>query len=452
VKFDVIIVGAGTAGLQLAYNLGKAGLSVLLIEQKPLDKLYKITGDAIGKAHLIRSNIDLPSKVIENEYRGAKIVSPQETTTLTIPGEGYSLDMYEWSRFLISRAVQVGVNIQDRTTAVKPILNMSEIEGVLVYREGSGHQELRAKIIVDASGATAVIRTRLPRTWPISEPLRPEDASYAYREIVEIDYEVEDPDYIRIHLNQEIAPGGYWWFFPKGKNRANVGLGIWGKLVKERGLSPVDFYRKYLEKRPELKGKKLVNAGGGIVPTRRPLPTMVWNRFLAVGDAALTVNPIHGGGLGPALLSADLASQVIIEAFERGRLDMHALWKYNKLYLQHYGIKQAKLDIMRLALQHMSNTEIEQGLRANIVSSDDVLQLSAEGRELRVLDKLKMLIRMFKLPLSLIKKLLLAQSYMKKIESLYRSYPDEPSYLTSWIEQVEKLYSEYLSRLSRLTT
>ncbi len=451
-RVDVLIVGAGTAGLQLAYNLSKLGLSVLVIEQKPLDKLYKITGDAIGKAHLTRSNISLPSHVIDNEYRGAIIVSPQETTTLTLPGEGYSLNMYEWSRFFVSRAVNAGATILDKTTAIKPLVTTSEVEGIVINKEGSGRQQISARVIVDASGATAVIRTRLPESWPVSEPLRPEDVSYAYREIVELDYDIDKPDYIRIYLNQEISPGGYWWFFPKGRNVANVGLGIWGKLVKERGLSPVEFYRIYLEKRPELRKKKVINAGGGIVPTRRPLPTMVWNRFLAVGDAAVTVNPIHGGGLGPALLSADLAAQVLLEAFEKGKFDLRTLWKYNKLYLQHYGIKQAKLDIMRLALQHMSNSEIEQGLRAKIVSSEDVLQLSAEGRELRVLDKLKMLIKVLRLPLSLIKKLVLAQSYMKRIESLYRSYPDDPSYLTSWMSKVNNVYSEYLSRLSKLVT
>ncbi len=57
--------------------------------------------------------------------------------------------------------------------------------------------------------------------------------------------------------------------------------------------------------------------GGGIVPTRRPLPSLVANGFLAVGDAAVTVNPVHGGGIGPALLSAELASKAVIDAFER---------------------------------------------------------------------------------------------------------------------------------------
>ncbi len=451
-NYDVLIVGGGTAGLHLAYNLSRAGFSVVVVEKRPLEKLYKITGDAIGKTHLERSNINLPPRVIENEYRGAKVISPLESITLTIPGEGYSLNMYEWSRFLASRALNAGATLLDKTTAVKPLVNGLEVEGILASREGSGTMELRAKITVDASGATAVIRTRLPREWPVSEPLRPEDVSYAYREIIEIDYEIPEPDYIRIYLNQEISPGGYWWFFPKSKTVANVGLGVWGRLVKERGLNPVHLYRKYLEKRAELRKKEVLSSGGGIVPTRRPLSTMVWNRFLAAGDAAVAVNPVHGGGLGPALLTADLASHVIVEASERGSYDLRTLWKYNKLYLQHYGIKQAKLDIMRLALQHMSNSEIEQGLRANLVSSEEILQLSAEGRELRMIEKLKIVLRALRLPLSVIKKLLLAQAYMKKVELLYRSYPEDISYLPSWQAQIEKLYSEYLSKLSKLVS
>ncbi len=65
-------------------------------------------------------------------------------------------------------------------------------------------------------------------------------------------------------------------------------------------------------------GRRIIHVGGGIVPTRRPLPSLVANGFLAAGDAAVTVNPVHGGGIGPpALLSAELASKTVIEAFEK---------------------------------------------------------------------------------------------------------------------------------------
>ncbi len=36
--------------------------------------------------------------------------------------------------------------------------------------------------------------------------------------------------YCDFYLGKEIAPGGYIWVFPKGKNVANVGIGILASL------------------------------------------------------------------------------------------------------------------------------------------------------------------------------------------------------------------------------
>lgn len=95
----------------------------------------------------------------------------------------------------------------------------------------------------------------------------------------------------------------------------NVGLGIWGVLKQ----NPRHNYDKYILPRFKIRGK--YHIGGGFIPTRRPLKSLVGNGIVALGDAAAAVNPIHGGGIGQALLSAELASKVIEEAFEKEILE-----------------------------------------------------------------------------------------------------------------------------------
>ena len=41
-------------------------------------------------------------------------------------------------------------------------------------------------------------------------------------------------NYCIIHLDQDIAPGGYGWVFPKGKNKVNIGLGVEKTLLEKR--------------------------------------------------------------------------------------------------------------------------------------------------------------------------------------------------------------------------
>ena len=450
-NFDVVIVGAGTAGAYLAYLLGKSGFNVCLIEAKRIEKLFKITGDAIGEYHIKREGLELPNEIIDNVYKGAELYSPSTECKLYLPGKGYSLNMWKWSKWLIQKCINVNVTVLDGHIAIKPLVNGSKVIGVKIRDSiNNVDKEVYGKIIVDASGATAVLRTKLPKEWPISEPIKPEDVSYAYREIIEIDSEIEYPERIRIYLNLDIAPGGYWWFFPKGEHCVNLGLGIWGKLVVEKGYNPVDFYRKKLMKGVlKLNVRKILDSGGGIVPTRRPLYTMVHNNFLAVGDAAVTVNPVHGGGLGPSMLSSRIASSVIIEAFEKGDYSMKTLWKYNIEYLKAYGIKQAKLDIFRIMLQTLTNEEIELGLKSRILSETDILNISGSGETLPIWTKLKILVKVLKIP-KLAKKLILATHYMKRIEKIYLNYPKNPEKITSWINQLNNIYKEYFSKLEKL--
>jgi flavin-dependent dehydrogenase len=227
----------------------------------------------------------------------------------------------------------------------------------------------------------------------------------------------------------------------------NIGLGLWGKLSEDRGLNPRHNYDEYLANSQYTRGRRVIHAGGGIVPTRRPLPSLVANGFLAIGDAAVTVNPVHGGGLGPALLSAELASKAVIEAFERGDFSEEALWGYNIEYLKAYGIKQAMLDVFRLMLQTLTDDQLNRGLRARLLTEDEVLEISERGSlELSFIDKIKIGLRLMRVP-DVAAKLRLALRYMNDVKTLYEAYPTDPSRLPSWYSRLVSLYRDYSNRL-----
>ncbi len=447
VNFDVVVVGAGTAGSYASYLLAKAGLDVALIEMKRRDRVFKVTGDAIGIHHIERMSIKPPSDVFMIRYEGAELYSPDMSVKYVVLGKGFGLDMAKWAQWLMGEAERAGVHIFDNHKVQGPIIENGAVSGVKVLRPDGSTEEFRARVVIDASGVGAVVRSRLPREWWVSESLLPEDASYAYREIIQVDYEIERPEYIRIYLDTRIAPGGYWWLFPKSSNTMNIGLGLWGRLSEEQGLNPRRNYDKYLANSQYTRGRRIIHVGGGIVPTRRPLPSLVANGFLAAGDAAVTVNPVHGGGIGPALLSAELAAKTVIEAFERGDFTERGLWRYNIEYLRAYGIKQAMLDVFRLMLQTLTNDQLNRGLRARLLTEDEVLEISERGSlELSLLDKLKIGLRLMKVP-DVAAKLRLALRYMNEVKSLYETYPGSPDGLSSWYGRLVSIYREYTGKL-----
>jgi len=445
--YDVVIVGLGPAGATLAYLLRNSGLRVAGIEMAGEDRVWgKPCGDAISAGHFDRNGLPHPSgDALMQVVNGALVYSPSEEGVIELVGEnaGYMIDRNKYGLFLIREASRRGVDVYLKTRASQPVIEAGKLVGIKAYSGELGEVEFRAKIVVDATGSGGAIKRKLPSDWPIVDNPPETDFVVAYRKIVELDYEIEKPDFIRLYFNVDIAPGGYWWFFPKGRRVANIGLGV----QLGRGFPhPAKIYREVLMKRPDVgREVRVINEAGARIPTRRPAKTMVWNNFIAIGDSGYTVDPIHGGGMGYAMTAARHAAETIVEAFERNDFTARGLWKLNLAYMKSTGAKQAALDVLRMFLQTLSNEEIEWAIRKGLAGIEEITTVFGEG-ELKMtqsfLDKVSLVVRLLGKPI-LLTKLILVAEYMRKAKNLYLNYPESPEKLDEWTQRVEDLYAEY---------
>lgn len=441
-KYDAVVVGAGVAGLYSSLILASKGFRVALVESKPASRIGdKTCGDAIGVHHFEHIGLKPPDSVVDHVYKGVRIYSPSERYEITVPGEGVSVNRVKLGQWLLRQALDKGVELLDQHTVLGVTVKDNTVKSITVKKVGGGTVELEASGFIDASGAKPALRSRLPEAWPISEKPYTTDFNIAYREVVEYDGSVNeaDRDYAVIYLNTVVAPGGYWWLFPKsGDGRVvNVGLGvIWNGLH-----NPRHNYDKYLK--PRFPGR-VIHAGGGIVPTRRPLPTMVWRNVGVVGDAAYTVNPVHGGGIGSSLEAADIVARHMGDALERGVVDEESMWGANIEYMKAYGAKQAGLDVLRMYMQRLSNDDFEWIMANRLVDGSSVYDMGVKGElgeriAYTVLTVLKALSRP-----SLLNQLRTVRSYMKKAVELYLDkYPSKPAELPGWMRSVEDFFEEY---------
>ncbi len=447
-RYDVIIAGGGPGGSVAAYHLARMGYRVVLFEIRDWGDVWgKPCGDAIGAHHFPNAGLpEPPTRAIRNEIHGVLIYSPSRETVYRIRGEGYIVDRRELGRWLLHEAESHGAEIFIGGYAVeKPIIENGVVTGVVV-RGPRGRFECRAKTVVEATGYSMVVKRRLPREWPVAEPIDPRDTNIAYREVQEVVREPEEPDYIRIYLDQSIAPGGYWWFFPEGGRRVNIGLGVQGGVGNPH---PREQFRLLYERGLIEKPARVIEAGGAVVPTRRPADSLVGPGVLVVGDAGYTVNPVHGGGIGYAFYAARLAAEAFQEAYERGCFEAKCLWSLNTRYMRSLGAKQAALDIFRLFLQRLSNNEIEYGMSHRLIPENDVYFTSTQGEiRVSVLEKAMILLRGLRRP-SLLARLKMVADYMKRVKELYHSYPEDPERLEAWRRRVKALFSEFISRLER---
>ena len=449
-KFDVVVVGAGTGGCLAAKTTAEAGLKVCLIERKRKEEIgEKICGDAMGEHHLKNLNLEKPQNgELEKRIEGIRIYSPDLETVFTIAHEdfvGYLLNRRLFGQWLLKNALDEGAILLDSTQCLEPMIAKGFVTGVSVKNLKTGKNiQLRGKVVLDASGFLAVIRRKLPKQMGIENEVANEDVEACYREIRQLRQEVENTKYCEIYFNQNVTPGGYAWIFPKSGAKVNVGLGI---CMRGKFPNPKNQFYKHILTKPMFEGSLLLNCGAWYDPTRKPLDNMVGNGIAIIGDAACLVNPIHGGGIGPSMLSGYLAGKTIIEALEKGDVSQKSLWPYNRKYMEMYGTKQAGLDVFRMLLLTSRDEDLSYGMKYKLLTEEDVLKAGlGEDFRLNITETAKRVFRGLG-RLRFLNKLRLTANLIKQVQAHYRNYPETPENFEGWRIKTEALFKEAKSKV-----
>jgi geranylgeranyl reductase family protein len=445
-KFDVIVVGAGTAGCIAAKTVAESGLKVCLIEKNSRENVgEKICGDAIGEHHLTFLGLEKPSGgELEAKIDGMKIYSPDENTVFTVADEdfkGYMLNRPLFGQWLLKKAIDKGAQLQDNTNFRTPIIEKSAVVGITAKNMKTGQvSELRSKVVIDATGYFGMLRKQLPTEFGIEQQIDNQDVEACYREIRQLKHESKNTQYCEIYLSQTASPGGYTWIFPKGGNRVNVGIGA---LMRKTGYpNPKEQLYNTAFKKPLFEGSTVITGGAWFDPVRRPLDSMVSNGVAIIGDAASLVNPIHGGGIGPSMLSGHFAGKQIIEALNKGEPTKEALWGYNKTYMDTYGKKQGALDIFKIFLLSCNDDDINYGMNQKLLTEDDVLKASmGDDFKLNITETAKRIFKGIR-RIGFLNKLHLTVTMMKELRTHYNTYPTTPNGFETWQNQTINLINQ----------
>jgi digeranylgeranylglycerophospholipid reductase len=450
-QFDAIIVGAGTAGCLAAKTIAESGLKVCLVEKKKREDIgEKICGDALGEHHLKFLGLEKPTGgELEAKIDGMKIYSPDENTVFTVADKdfkGYLLNRRLFGQWLLKKAVDNGAQLQDNMNFRSPIIEKGAVAGISAKNMVTGEaSQLRSKVVVDATGYFGMVRKQLPTELGIDREIDNEDVEACYREIRQLKQETENTKYCEIYLSQKASPGGYTWIFPKGGARVNIGI---GSIMRKTGYpNPKEQLYKTAIKKPMFDGSLVLTGGAWFDPVRRPLDNMVGNGVVIIGDAAALVNPIHGGGIGPSMLSGHFAGKQIVEALGKREPTKEALWGYNKKYIDTYGKKQGALDIFKMFLLSCSDDDLNYGMNQKLMTEDDVLKAGmGDDFKLNITETAK---RVFKgmRRLGFLNKLRLTVTMMKELGAHYNTYPESPVGFEAWRNQTVDILAEAKKKL-----
>jgi digeranylgeranylglycerophospholipid reductase len=479
--YDIIVAGGGLAGLIVASSAAyysKQRLKILVIDRNSIDIQGRktisgwICGDAVGKNTVDymteRIKISWGFPEIEHPVKGVVAFSPDHETKVFFDGEGYILNRKKLPQKQLTEATKLGVEIMNNSVIRQLITDNNFIVGV--EGENSKTRETfkkSAKVVVDCTGVTSVLRTNLPIKSHIQRRIDRNDLESTGRYIYDFDTQGKedktyfDPDYCIIHLDQNLAPGGYGWVFPKGSHKVNIGLGVQQKLFdksnkelgKKRDLKKL--IDDYVGVNPVINNPRLSNGeqdqgnewGTWQVSVRRQNDCMVANGYILVGDSAWMPKPLDAGGIGPAIIAATIAGKDVVEAIEANDVSENGLWQYNKNFVNEYGYKTAGLEVFRRMLQQLSNEQINYGMKHFLSKMDIDKITNGEHPEFSSVSKIGMMIRG-----ALNKKLAEDLRYTSKVnEQLvahYRNYPDASEGFPDWSAKLNTYLTDSFLRFS----
>ena len=352
---------------------------------------------------------------------------------------GYMINRQLFGQWLLKRAEDVGAVLHDSTMCLDPIIKNGFVTGIVARDRNGKTIEMESKVVIDASGYLSVIRNKLPLEMGIEKEINQDNVGVIYREIRQLKKASENTKYCEIYLNHEKSPGGYTWIFPGLNAKVNTGLGV--QMVK--GFTdPRKLFKKHVLSRPLFKGSELIHRGTWFDPTRRPLDKMVGNGVMMIGDAAWLVNPIHGGGIGPSMISGLRAGETIVEALEQGDVSETGLWPYACKFNSSYGRKQASIDIFRILLQASSSTDLNYGMEYQLLTEEDILKAGlGDEFKLNITESAKRVFRGLQ-RIRFLNKLRLTTNIMRQVKAHYDSYPSTPDGFKIWQQKTLNIWKD----------
>jgi digeranylgeranylglycerophospholipid reductase len=384
--YDVIITGAGTAGSVTAAALSNKGLKVALLDRQPKEKIgIKVCGDATSTDHFKRITpvvrIDPPNgDEVRQKIKGAWLYSPDREVKLELVeegGTGVIIDRFKVGMRVLNTAIDFGAELFESSMVKEPIIENNQVVGIKYRNQNRNIETMTAKIIVDASGIGAVLRTKLnPLKTYMDVELAPKDVCNCYREVRDVKEEIESPEFIRLIFDQELCPGGYLWEFPRGPYSMNAGLGV----MRTYQINPHSQFDLYLDRKKDFyNNSKLVHGGAWRVPLRRPQDNLVWNGFMLIGDAGTQVKPTDGGGIGISIQAAAMAAKTMIKSLENDDVSMTGLWEYNREFMTTIASINAPLAIMKDFIIPMPSSIINEVFHKRVLEAEDLLFGNATG-------------------------------------------------------------------------
>jgi flavin-dependent dehydrogenase len=432
-KIDVLVVGGGPVGIYFGGLMAKQGYQVLICENTPEDQAVKrYTVIHMGKQSFAENGLPDPKKgdpdyiteFDQSILKSSKDKYPKHTTFPILVLR---------RKFLIQRlarwAVRQGAELSYDTNFEKPLFDdKGRIAGGVLYHN-SKELTVYSRLVADASGMAAVVRTRLPAYYGVETfALGPDKQHTVILHYAKLDGLESGP------LNSVTTwLPDFVWIAPSDEEGGAV-IGIGGKSSFE---CEENRFKEFC-KRGLLPAHKINFIEVCSNPGYRALLSFVSDGFVALGDAACLLNPSTGEGIPYSWKLCKIAANEFGMAMKNGAYpERGQIWQVNTRYAQLQGAEFAMGYAIKRIVFSVKPEEFDILFEHSILFEDE-----KERGKKDIGSKIREAVQNSGLSAETAEKLRKAFDLGKKIYTHYRAYPDKPSAFDAWAGKAAELWKQ----------
>ncbi len=341
---DVVVIGGGPAGSTVSALISDAGYRVHLYERDRFPRFH-VGESLIPETYWVLQRLGMIDKLRKSPFVKKQSVqffsaNGQESAPFYFgehkqheSSQTWQVVRSEFDTMMLANAQEHGVVAQQGVRVRDVLFAGDRVRGVRIQPANGPEREIRARVVVDASGQSALLMNRLKlRVW---DPILNKGAIWSYfRGAVRGRGRDDGATLILQTGNRQ----GWFWFIPLHNDRASVGVvAPFDYLFKRSGTHEATFLE-------EVENCQAV--GQRLAPSERIHDYLATRDFsyraskvagkgwVLIGDAFGFLDPLYSSGILLALRSGELAADVIVEGLEKDDLSADQLGKWGPVFNQ----------------------------------------------------------------------------------------------------------------------
>jgi flavin-dependent dehydrogenase len=339
---DVVVIGGGPAGSTVSTLIAQQGPRVKLFERERFPRFH-IGESLIPETYWVFKRLKMLDKMKVSAFvKKYSVQFISASGKLSAPfyfhdnkphecSQTWQVIRSQFDQMMLQNAAEQGVEVHQPTRVLEVLFNGGRASGVRIQREDGSQEEVRARVVVDASGQSTMLQNRFKlRLW---DPVLNKGAIWTYWRGA---YRDTGRDEGATLVVQTTNKQGWFWYIPQHDDTISVGVvAPFDYLFKGRG-SHEQTYNEEVEACAAI--KKRVSIGKrstGYFATKDysyRSRQVAGDGWVLVGDAFGFLDPLYSSGVLLALKSGELAADAIVEGLAKNDVSAPRLGQWGPMF------------------------------------------------------------------------------------------------------------------------